>query len=213
MKSTFIVFAGCEGSGKSTQVERLQKAYPDVVFTREPGGSPFAEDIRAVMLKSANAKQADAFTQLCLAFASRRDHMKNTVIPALENGKHVASDRGDICSKAYQVNGMEAPELQSLYLILREEALGAHEPTLYVIFDIDPAEGMKRVAARQAAKGDTNHFDGRGLDFHGRVHAGYAEFATDFADKVAVIDASPSKDEVFAKLVEIVTPIWGEPKL
>ena len=205
----FVVLDGGEGCGKTTQIEFIKSAYPDLVLTREPGGSPYGEEIRNIILKSAHAKQADAFTHLCLFFASRQDHMRNTVIPALESGKNVLSDRGDSSSFVYQLYGLEGLHLKDLFLTLRKQCLGDFAPDLYVILDVDPKEGMRRVAERYRRKGDLNHFDERGIDFHERIRSGYFEFAKLFPDRVKIIDANRSKEEVCKSLNEILKPILG----
>jgi len=110
-KGTFIVIEGGEGCGKSTLLEYLREEAlkvlwreEKVAFTREPGGSPFAEEIRLLMLGSLS-KQANGLTQFGLAWASRADHIKNLIRPHLENGIHVISDRFDSSTYAYQVHG------------------------------------------------------------------------------------------------------------
>src|SRR5579864_4280814 len=105
-KGKFIVLEGGEGAGKSTQLRVIKEILgDDIVITREPGGSPYAEEIRNVILKSTNAGQADAKTHFALFWAARADHMKNTVLPALNAGKHVISDRFDSSTFAYQIYG------------------------------------------------------------------------------------------------------------
>jgi len=206
-KGKFIVIDGGEGSGKGTQIESIKNLYSNTVFTREPGGSSYGEEIRNIILKSQFAKQADAFTHMCLFFASRQDHMRNTVIPALQSGKNIISDRGDSSSFAYQLYGLEGNHLKDLFLSLRKQCLGEFVPDLYVILDVLPKEGMRRVQERYKAKGDFNHFDDRGVDFHERIRKGYSEFAKLFPDKVKIIDANKSKEEVLKSLQDVLKSI------
>lgn len=209
-KGIFIDIEGCEGSGKSTQIELLRARYPDIVCTREPGGSDYGEEIRKVILSSKFAKQADALTHLCLFFASRRDHMRNIVMPALKAGKTVVSDRLDASSFAYQLYGLGGSDLRELFFMLRDKAFEGFVPDLYVIFDVDPEEGMRRVKKRYEAKGDFNHFDDRGIDFHARVREGYLEFAKAFPDQVRVIDGNLSVEEVWRSFEGAIRPILGK---
>jgi dTMP kinase len=207
-KGKLIAIEGGEGSGKSTLIDRLKKKYPDVVFTREPGGSDYGEEIRAVILKSKFAKQADALTHLCLFFASRRDHARNILIPNLKAGKNVVTDRLDGSSFAYQLYGLNGQHLKDLFLHLRSETLAEFIPDLYIFLDVDPKEGMRRVALRQQAKGEFNHFDDRGIDFHERIREGYIEFAKSFPN-VVTIDANPPLETVWQSLENILEPILG----
>ncbi len=206
-KGRFIVFGGCEGSGKSTQIKKLKEEFPEAVFTREPGGSPYAEKIRETMLKAEGAKQASGFAHLCLALASCDDALRNTVAPSLKEGKVVFSDRSALlCSLAYEVFGYERPELGPLFDDMSAQCLKVAKPDLYVIFDVDISVGMKRVASRKKEEGVTNHFDERGADFHQRVKKGYLAFAKKHPKNVRIIDANKSPDEMFADLLKILKP-------
>lgn len=201
----FFVFGGCEGSGKSTQIQKLRTLYPDAVFTREPGGSVYAEQIRNTMLKAEGSKQASGFTHLCLALASCEDTLRNTVAPALKTGKTVFSDRSALlCSSAYEIFGYERPDLAPLFDVLRKPCLEIAVPDIFIIFDVDTEVGMARVKKRNHAKGDTNHFDDRGMDFHKRVREGYLDFARRFPEKTRVINANLTEEEVFLELQKIV---------
>jgi dTMP kinase len=133
--------------------------------------------------------------------------MRNTVIPALQSGKNIISDRGDSSSFAYQLYGLEGNHLKDLFLSLRKQCLGEFVPDLYVILDVLPKEGMRRVQERYKAKGDFNHFDDRGVDFHERIRKGYSEFAKLFPDKVKIIDANKSKEEVLKSLQDVLKSI------
>lgn len=173
-RGKFIVLDGGEGSGKSTQIKHLKEIYSDgsIIFSREPGGSPFAEKIRSVIL-SDDAKDADANTQFGLFWAARADHMKNTIIPALEKGVHVVCDRFDSSSYAYQIHGQENSHLKELFFEMRKVYLGKYVPDLYVFLDVDPKVGCER---RHNQKGSVNHFDDRNMAFHERIREGFKEF-------------------------------------
>lgn len=168
----FIVIEGGEGSGKSTMVKVAQEYFPQVLVTREPGGSPFAEMIRKLILCD-EAKEAHGETQFGLFWAARFDHVHNKVKPALEKGINVLTDRFDSSSFAYQIYGQEAKHLKDLFLKMRQVYLKEYTPDLYIYLQVDPKEGMRRVAQR---KGISNHFDNRAIDFHHRLHEGYMDF-------------------------------------
>lgn len=202
--STFIVIAGCEGSGKTTQIEKLRKKYPEAVFFREPGGTEFAEEIRRLMLSSSHSTELNSFQQMNLAFVGRTDNIKKIIGPAMECGKLIFADRFDCCSFAYQIFGMEGKNLFDHFDSSRL-SMGSPKylPDIYIFLDISPEEGMRRVAMRAEAKGDINHFDKRGLEFHARVREGYKRFAELHSSQVKVVDGHPAKEEVW-KSIEAV---------
>lgn len=200
----FIIMDGGEGSGKGTMIEWLKKKYPEAVFSREPGGTPYAEEIRGVMLKSPYAKEANGRTQLLLVSAGRSDHMARNAEIAILSGKHFVSDRGDSTSFGYQVGGQEGGYVvKKLLFDIRKAVYEIVSPDLYVILEVDPEEGAKRVAAR---KGEVNHFDERKRDFHDRVSKAYRIFARLFPGKVKFVNANKTREEVFAQLDAVVGP-------
>lgn len=200
-RGKFIVLAGCEGAGKTTQILNLKAQYPEAIFFREPGGTEFAEEVRSLMLTSKHAKELTAYEQMNLAFAGRGTNIREIVGPALEAGKTVFVDRYDCCSFAYQIFGMEGLSLFDLFSAQRV-AMGdaRYLPDLYVILDISPEEGMKRVSSRKAAEGKSNHFDDRGAEFHARVREGYHRFSESGFGKVSMVDAHPSREEVWKSI-------------
>jgi len=189
----FIVLEGGEGAGKSSQLADIKNLFGErVVVTREPGGSPYAEEIRNVILKSVNASQADAKTHFALFWAARADHLKNTIIPALEAGKVVISDRFDSSTFAYQIYGQEAKELESFFWQMRDFYLGDIKPDLYIYMDVNVEEGLRR---KQTQGGDEiNHFDERKVDFHLRMREGFMQFLKQVNG--VVIDANPPREVV-----------------
>ncbi len=192
-KPLFIAIEGGDGSGKSSLIQALKAELSDlIVVTREPGGSAYGEVIREATLKHPLAKDAPASTMLCLMFAARFDHVQNLIIPTLESGKHVITDRFDASSFTYQIHGQEAPELEAPFWTLR--GLLARTPDLYVYIDVDTETGLRRVSARNAVGTDGNHFDDRKIDFHKRLREGYKAFF----EKVPhiIIDANRSLEEV-----------------
>lgn len=198
----FIVIDGGEGSGKSTIIERLKSEYPDVVFSREPGGTPHAEEIRRVMLNSEHAKDSSGTTILLLVSAGRSDHMDKKAVPTILSGKHFITDRSDCTSWGYQIGGQEGGyELKKLFFAIRPVVYKEVRPHLHIILEVDPAEGARRVAAR---KGEVNHFDERKQDFHLRVMKAYRTFGRLFPFEVKFVDANRSKDEVYADVKAIL---------
>ena len=135
-KGLFIVVDSGEGSGKTTQLKKAQEFFGNkLVLTREPGGSPYAEEIRHLILKSTHAGQADAKTLFALFWAARADHMKNTVLPALKAGKIVISDRFDSSTFAYQIIAQGAKELKKFFWQMRDFYLGDVKPCLLYTSD------------------------------------------------------------------------------
>lgn len=196
----FIVLDGGDGAGKTKQRQLLKEKYgDDVVDTREPGGSPYAEEIRNIILNSENAKGADARTMAGLFWAARRDHIVNTIVPALESGKIVICDRFDSSTYAYQIFGQGAEELKENFFDLREFFLQGCEPDLYIYMDVDIETGL----ARKKGQGDElNHFDDRELDFYKKMKQGFAEFLEKVPHKT--VDANKSISQVHEELVSII---------
>lgn len=203
-KGKFIVLEGSEGAGKTSQLKKIAEYFgDDVVITREPGGTPFAEEIREVMLNSEHAGQADAKTHFALIWASRADHLKNKIIPALAEGKTVISDRFDSSTYAYQIFGQEAEHLKDDFHKFREFFVGDCTPDLYIYMDVDVETGLSRKQVNQ--KDELNHFDNRKMDFFDRMKRGYVEFM-EIVPSV-VIDASPDFDTVTKSLIEAIESV------
>ncbi|MBA4319946.1 MAG: dTMP kinase [Flavobacterium sp.] len=193
-KGKFIVVDSGEGAGKTTQIKRAKDLYGDlIVFTREPGGSPYAVEIRKIILESQNAGQADAKTMFALFWAARADHMKNTITPALNNGKIVICDRFDSSTFAYQIVAQGARELEKLFWQIRDFYLGDMKPDLYIYFDIDSKTGLSRKNVQ--GHNEINHFETRKIEFHNVLRVGFKEFLGHVPHKI--IDASQSLEDVW----------------
>ncbi|MEK7208159.1 MAG: dTMP kinase [Patescibacteria group bacterium] len=197
MKGTFIVLEGGEGAGKTAVRKFLAEKLPDAVFTREPGGTPFAEKIRAVMI-SPEAAEASAETQFALAWAARFDHVRAKIRPALEGGKAVISERFDSATYAYQIHGQEAQHLKPLFFEYKK-LLGECVPDLYILLDVLPAEGVRR--AKASGKG-IDHFEERDLAFHIRVRAGLIEFLKTVPH--TIVDANQPLEQVLHEVLALV---------
>jgi dTMP kinase len=208
-KGFFIVLEGGEGSGKTTLIKKVSKYFCDsVVITREPGGSPYAEEIRNLVLNSRNAEQANALTYFLMFVAGRADHMKNTIVPALKAGKIVVCDRFDASTYAYQMVAQGAKELKPLFWEMRKYLYNKYkyEPNLYVYLDVNPEVGLCRKTRQEEQK---NHFDERCINFHRDLRLGFKEF---FANrhqpvKKVIINAENSEEEVFKDFVKLLPPI------
>lgn len=203
-QGNFVVLDGGDGSGKGTVINRLKVVFPPprVIFTREPGGSVFAEDLGR-LIRSDRSKKADAATMLLLFSAARRDHSYNTIKPAIFSGKHIVSDRFDSSSWAYQVYAQENDELRELFWSLRDIVVPI-KPSLYLYLDVEPKIGLRRAKER----GERNHFDERDITFHSDVRDGYHDFLklVEGETHTAIVNANRSADRVFNDVLRIIRP-------
>ena len=191
----FITLEGPEGSGKTTAVEAAVKALEEkgyqIVRTREPGGTPIAEQIRNVILDKANTNM-DPRTEALLYAASRRQHLVEKVWPALKEGKIVICDRYLDSSLAYQggARGLGVENILNVNLFATENTW----PDLTLLFDITPEEGLRRISAN--ANREVNRLDLEKLEFHHKVRDTFLELAKRYPDRFVIIDASKSREEV-----------------
>ncbi|WP_292042331.1 MULTISPECIES: dTMP kinase [unclassified Brevundimonas] len=202
MRGRFITFEGGEGAGKTTQArllaERLRAQGIDVVQTREPGGSPGAEEIRAIAV-SGDAERWSARTETLLMYASRSDHLERKILPALEEGKWVVCDRFADSSRAYQGAGGGAPD--SLIEALDEHVVGDNQPNLTVVFDIPVEVGLERAFGRGLFE---TRFESKGLEFHQKLREGFLEVAVRHPERCVVLDATGEVEEVAERLWAVV---------
>lgn len=206
MRGRFITFEGGEGAGKSTQVARLaawlRASGMDLVHTREPGGSPGAEQIRDLVLNGA-AERWSPLTETLLMYAARTDHLERTIRPALEAGKWVLCDRFADSSRAYQ--GAGGGVAQSFIEQLDATVVAADQPDLTLIFDLPVEIGLARALGRGG--GSEVRFESKGEAFHQRLREGFAEIAAANPHRCRVIDASGDADAVFARVLEMIQPL------
>ena len=199
----FITLEGPEGSGKTTAVEAAVKALEakgyQIVRTREPGGTPIAEQIRNVILDKANTNM-DPRTEALLYAASRRQHLVEKVWPALKEGKIVICDRYLDSSLAYQggARGLGVDNILNVNLFATENTF----PDLTLLFDITPEEGLKRISAN--ANREVNRLDLEKLEFHHKVRDTFLALAKRFPERYVIIDASASREEVAKATMEAI---------
>ena len=193
-RGIFITFEGVEGAGKTTQVERLAAALgPDVVRTREPGGTPVAERIRDIFLTS------DGITpmaELLLIAAARAQHVDELIRPALAANQIVICDRFIDATVAYQ--GYRGGIDLALIHHLNRVATGGLTPDITFILDLPPAIGLQR---QQSGKTHRDRLDREPLDLHRKVREGYLSAAKADPDRVKLIDATQSPDTVHAAIL------------
>ncbi len=193
-RGRFITFEGGEGTGKSTQVrllaQHLSKGGADVVQTREPGGSPSAEEIRALLVTGA-ADRWSPLAETLLFYAARVEHWRQIIEPALSRGAHVICDRFADSTMAYQcyAGGLDKRVVNNLHRL----AMGMAEPDLTLVLDLPVDEGLKRAAAR---RDDETRFERKGREFHERLRNGFLEIARAAPKRCAIVDASQSVERV-----------------
>ena len=198
MKGKFVTIEGCEGVGKSTLITLLKKYVQDnnidAVFTREPGGTPVAEKIRAVILDADNKAMTDR-AELLLYAAARAQHTQEKIIPAVSEGKIVFCDRYSDSTLAYQgyARGIDIQLCKSLNSI----AECGVNIDLTIFLDLSPEDGFRRKGG--ADKGD--RLENESLAFHTRVYEGFKDISKNSGGRYASIDASRSKEEVFESVI------------
>lgn len=195
MKAPFVTLEGIEGSGKTTQIRLLSehltaKGIPHVA-TREPGGTPLADEIRKLLL-SPREEQVFPETELLLYEAARAQHVHAVILPALSAGKAVLSDRFFDATSVYQgfSRGIDDSQIEGL----NSFASGGLVPDLTFLFDIDPENGFQRLYGR-GTKPD--RMESETMEFHRKVREGYLRLQKEHPDRIVRIDGLPPADEVF----------------
>lgn len=195
-RGRFITLEGIEGAGKSTQVtalvEELARRGIDAIATREPGGTPEAEAIRALLVDPARRSLGDD-AELLLVFAARADHVERVIGPALRHGRWVVSDRFTDATFAYQGAGRGiAPRRIA---VLEQWVQGDLRPDLTLVLDLPVSAGRARIRGRAA-----DRFEGEGSDFFERVRAAYLERARARPERYRIIDARGSEAAIAASI-------------
>lgn len=200
-KGKFITIDGVEGAGKSTQIaficDYLKSRQIDVVLTREPGGTAVGEKIRKLLLSNTTGKM-HADTELMLMFAARNEHIQNKILPALENGSWVLSDRFTDASYAYQGGGRGL----SIERIAQLEAWTVQDftPDMTLLLDLSVELGMSRVEHR----GEKDRIESEAIDFFNRVRQTYIDRSKQYPDRIKLIDSSKTPDYTKAQIQAIL---------
>ncbi|MEL6119706.1 MAG: dTMP kinase [Pseudomonadota bacterium] len=198
----FISFEGIDGSGKSTQARRLADALREkgheVVLTREPGGSPGAEEIRTMVLEG-DPERWSPETELLLFTAARRDHLERLILPALAAGQIVICDRFADSTRVYQ--GLRGPDLRQKVDMLHDLMI-VREPDLTILVDMDPEVGLARALGRQ---GTEERFERFGADLQTKMRAGFLDLANAAPKRYVVVDGARTEDTVARQIESIVT--------
>jgi dTMP kinase len=207
MKGTFITFEGIEGSGKSTQISLLSNYLTATgvrhVLTREPGGTLIGDQVRKILLDPAN-RALDPAAELLLYAASRAQHLREIIIPALADGTNVLCDRFSDATLAYQGYG-RGLDIEMIRALDRIVTAGMR-PDLTLLFDIEAASGIARARGRNNSRGleAEARFENEELAFHERVRQGYLTLVAQEPVRIRVVDASSSPEAVQSKVRQIV---------
>ena len=206
MTGLFITFEGGEGAGKSTQVTRLsgrlRERGIDTLVTREPGGSPRAERIRASIL-AGHGKPFGAFAEALMFYAARADHLETVIRPALERGTVVVCDRFSDSTRAYQGSRGEVED--ATLRLLERVVVGGTRPDLTFVLDLPAAEGLARAAERRRGRGEAaDRFEQEDLAFHARLREAFLAIARAEPARCHVVDAARGPDAVAEEVWSIV---------
>jgi len=213
-RARFITFEGGEGVGKSTQVKRLVASLGRrsiaAVRTREPGGTPKAEAVRAFILQG-RSEQWGPGAEAVLFAAARLDHVNQLIAPNLDGGRWVISDRFSDSTRAYQglTGGVDGKLIDALETL----ALNGHKPDLTIVLDMDPVVAFRRVMAREteAALVETgDRFEKEDLDWHRRLRDAFLAIARNNVERCVVIPAGQSEDALEQEIWDVLTRRFPE---
>ncbi|MBU1776201.1 MAG: dTMP kinase [Gammaproteobacteria bacterium] len=197
-----IVIDGMDGSGKGVQTRRLRDALIQsgykAILTREPGGSPGAEEIRRLLVEGEPNKW-DSMTELLLMYAARRSHLEQTIRPAIENGSWVVSDRFADSSRAFQ--GIAGELGLEIVETIHRVAVGDFKPDLSIILDVPVSTALERASARG---GTEDRFERKGVEYHQKVRDAFIKIAKSDNKKYALIDASMTMDQVTEAILQVI---------
>ena len=199
----FITIEGPEGSGKTTVakkiVETLQNEGYKVLYTREPGGVGIAEKIRDIIL-DVNNTNLDPRSEALLYAASRRQHLVEKVLPALNDGYIVICDRFVDSSLAYQGHARKIG-IDEIYDI-NTFAIDTHWPDISILLDIEPEIGLQRITKNR--QDEVNRLDLEGLNFHNLVHEGYQIIKEKYASRITLVDGNQTPEVVFDSVYKLI---------
>ena len=213
MRAPFITFEGGDGVGKSTQVkalaDRLAARGLAVVATREPGGAPGADKLRALLV-SGDADDWSPISEALLMYAARAEHLRATINPARAKGAVVLCDRFADSTMAYQ--GIAGAVGREPVARLYDMVVGDDGPDMTLVFDLAEDEGLARAAARGAtadARADEARFENKGGAYQARVRAAFLEIARGAPQRCRIIDAAGPQEAVAARVDAAVAPLLG----
>jgi len=204
MSGIFISFEGPDGAGKTTALEKLlpllkERTDKEVVLSREPGDSIIAEKIRKIIL-DIHDEEMDPRTEALLYAAARRQHLVDAVLPALEEGKVMLSDRFVDSSIAYQGGGRQIGTKEVGEI--NDFAIDGHLPDLTVYFDVTPDVGLSRI--RKDHEGAMDRLEKEALSFHQRVYDSYMEIVKNNPDRIKTVDAAQPVEKVVADTLDVI---------
>jgi dTMP kinase len=210
LASAFITFEGTDGSGKSTQLRMLASELRlrghEVVSTREPGGTPLGTRVRQMLLDT--EEQVDPLAELLLYAADRAQHVRTLIRPALDSGHIVLSDRYADATAAYQGAGRGFPdEIVSELIAL---ATGGLMPGMTILFDLTVDESLRRAAHRTREGGAQDRLDAENAAFYTRVRDAYLRIAAAEPERVRVVEAAGSVEEIHSHVMRLVMPFLEE---
>lgn len=203
MKSKFVVIEGLEGAGKTTARNTIvsvlnQHGISDIVFTREPGGTPLAEKLRALFKHGTEGELPTVKAEVLMLYAARVQLVETVIKPALERGAWVVGDRHDLSSQAYQGGGRGIdPQLMTT---LRDTVLGNFRPDLTLYLDLPPLIGLQRARTR----GELDRIEQETLPFFERTRARYLELAAQ-DQRIITVDAAQSLEQVTSDIQQVLT--------
>lgn len=209
MRGKFLTLEGGEGAGKTTLIRTLESWLKDrgveVVMTREPGGTPGAEQLRDILLKGATDRWSPV-TEALLMYAARVDHVERLIEPALARGAWVISDRFADSTMAYQgtAGGVPVERIRQLHAA----ALGDFNPDLTLILDLDPRTGLERTVSRGE---DATRFERFDADFHARLRQAFLDIAAREPERCMVLDAGEAPEAVAAAARAAIETRLGVP--
>ena len=206
-KGIFITFEGGEGSGKSTQIQKLKKnilgfiSDVEIVISREPGGTEVAEQIREILVNGA-ADKLSVRTETLLMIAARAEHIDRVILPAIKRGAIVLCDRFKDSSIVYQgiANNIPNGEIDKIHAF----ALKTCEPDLTILIDVPAEIGIKRALDRNE---NNQRFERKGELFHKKIRDGYLKIASSQPDRIKIIDGSQTIEKISAEIFQLVSPI------
>ena len=200
-KGYFISFEGIDGSGKSTQIQKLagflKSVGFEVIVTREPGGSVGGEEIRKLLLQG-EVDRWSPEAEILLFTAARRDHLEKTILPAIDDGKIVICDRFTDSTRMYQ--GMRGPNLRNLVDTLNEKVINL-DPDLTILIDINPEIGLKRAKSRKTVE---ERFEDFGVELQKQMRKGFIELAKEFGNRIEVVNGQQSVDKLAQDICSLV---------